>query len=146
MSKSINQIRTQIFFVHMLLLRIVTSHLKQVVDLSSLHCRFEVTGAHSSKGRSDCKTFCNTGNILLKDLSTHSLELWVVVSLISKPPLWHPHRKWVFHGEIQEGSSQINIWILTVIFLRSKWKPNGGFRIFDESSLLLFYSLLSVSN
>ena len=75
MSKSINQIRTQIFFVHMLLLRIVTSHLKQVVDLSSLHCRFEVTGAHSSKGRSDCKTFCNTGNILLKDLSTHSLEL-----------------------------------------------------------------------
>ena len=144
MSKSINQIRTQIFFC---------SHATaKDRDLSlETSCRFVITALQvwsygGSKGRSDCKTFCNTGNILLKDLSTHSLELWVVVSLISKPPLWHPHRKWVFHGEIQEGSSQINIWILTVIFLRSKWKPNGGFRIFDESSLLLFYSLLSVSN
>ena len=144
MSKSINQIRTQIFFC---------SHATaKDRDLSlETSCRFVITALQvwsygGSKGRSDCKTFCNTGNILLKDLSTHSLELWVVVSLISKPPLYDIHTKWVFHGEIQEGSSQINIWILTVIFLRSKWKPNGGFRIFDESSLLLFYSLLSVSN
>ena len=91
MSKSINQIRTQIFFVHMLLLRIVTSHLKQVVDLSSMALRL----CTSKKEEVIAKHFVTQ--------ETFCQKTFPLVLTFKENRSWRPDFKTIFWRENSKG-------------------------------------------